>query len=175
MFTTARGAHHDHDLSASPTRGTLTRVTSEHVAGLTAFLGEVDLTLSGLDAPSVRLWIERAPDGTVTGSTGYELSEDRRHALIRSVAVSPAARRSGHGSDLARFALARASEEGAGRAWLFSRRSGPFWQKLGFTPADRDALAAVLADTHQVRLFTGTGQLAREVAWSRALTGPGGA
>ncbi|MER5479304.1 GNAT family N-acetyltransferase [Streptomyces sp. NPDC002734] len=168
MFTAsrARGSHPGGDLSGSPAP---TRVTSEHVAALTAFLGEADLTLSGLDAPSVRLWIDRAPDGTVTGSTGYELSADGRHALIRSVAVSPAARRSGHGSELARFALARAVEEGAEHAWLFSRRSGPFWRKLGFVPADRDALAAALADTEQVRLFTRTGQLAREVAWTLPL------
>lgn len=149
--------------------GSLTRVTGEHVAGLTAFLREVDLTLSGLDAPSVRLWIDRARDGTVTGSTGYEVSADGRHALIRSVAVSPAARRAGYGTALARFALARAREEGAEHAWLFSRRSGPFWRKLGFAPADRDALASALAETHQVRLFTATGQLTREVAWSRSL------
>ncbi|MGW0932008.1 GNAT family N-acetyltransferase [Streptomyces sp. NPDC002644] len=149
--------------------GAPTRVTGEHVPALTAFLGEVDLTLSGLDAPSVRLWIDRGPDGAVTGSTGYEVSADGRHALIRSVAVSPAARRAGYGTALARFALARAREEGAEHAWLFSRRSGPFWQKLGFAPADRDALASALAGTHQVRLFTATGQLAREVAWSRSL------
>lgn len=51
----------------------------------------------------------------------------------------------------------------------FSRRSGPFWQSLGFEPADRDELAAALADTQQVRLFQRTGQLSREVAWSREL------
>ncbi|HEY3506571.1 MAG TPA: hypothetical protein VGN37_27760 [Actinocatenispora sp.] len=38
-----------------------------------------------------------------------------------------------------------------------------------FVPADRDRLARALADTHQVRLFARTGQLAREVAWSRTL------
>ncbi len=137
---------------------------------MTDFLAAVDLTLSGLDAPTVRLWIERDPAGAVTGSTGYELSADGRHALIRSVAVRPEARSRGRGSDLARFALSRAAEEGASRAWLFSRRSGPFWQRLGFAPAERDELAAALADTHQVRLFRNTGQLEREVAWTRALT-----
>lgn len=136
---------------------------------LTEFLSEVDLTLSGLDAPSVRLWIERDDRGRIVGSTGYELSSDRRHALIRSVAVSPTQRSRGRGSALAGFALKRAAEEGARRAWLFSRRSGPFWQSLGFESADRDELAEALADTHQVRLFHQTGQLGREVAWSRFL------
>lgn len=136
---------------------------------LTVFLSEVDLTLSGLDAPSVRLWIERDAGGAVVGSTGYEISGDGRHALIRSVAVSPAQRSRGRGSALASFALERAAEEGASMAWLFSRRSGPFWQGRGFASADRDELAAALADTHQVRLFRQSGQLGREVAWSRAL------
>ena len=139
------------------------------VRALTVFLGDVDLTLSGLDAPSVRLWVERDENGVIAGSTGYEISCDGRHALIRSVAVSPTQRARGRGSALARFALERAAEEGATSAWLFSRRSGPFWQSLGFEPADRDELAEVLADTHQVRLFQQTGQLDREVAWSRPI------
>lgn len=68
-----------------------------------------------------------------------------------------------------RLALEQAAAEGATTAWLFSRRSGPFWQSLGFEPADRDRLADLLADTCQVRLFRQTGQLDHEVAWSRAL------
>lgn len=139
------------------------------VEALTAFLSDVDLTMSGLDAPSVRLWIERDDIGAIVGSTGYEISGDGRHALVRSVAVSPVQRLRGRGSALARFALERAGEEGARRAWLFSRRSGPFWRSLGFEPADRDELAEALGDTHQVRLFQQTGQLGREVAWSRPL------
>ena len=139
------------------------------VEALTAFLREVDLTLSGLDAPGVRLWLERDEAGAIIGSTGYEISGDGHHALIRSVAIRPGQRSRGRGTALARFALTRAAEEGAGTAWLFSRRSGPFWQSLGFEPADRDELAAVLADTHQVRLFQRTGQLGREVAWSRTI------
>ncbi|MDQ2697169.1 MAG: GNAT family N-acetyltransferase [Actinomycetota bacterium] len=139
------------------------------VEALTAFLREADLTLSGLDAPSVRLWLERDEAGVIVGSTGYELSADGRHALIRSVAVSPARRSRGRGSALALFALERASEEGATTAWLFSRRSGAFWRALGFEAANRNELAEALAGTHQVRLFEHTGQLAREVAWSMPL------
>lgn len=148
----------------------LKRCRPADVEALTSFLREVDLTLSGLDAPGVRLWLERNDLGAIVGSTGYELSADGRHALIRSVAVSPTRRSRGSGSALARFALERAATEGAGTAWLFSRRSGPFWQTLGFESASREELAAALADTHQVRLFRRTGQLGREVAWSRSLS-----
>jgi N-acetylglutamate synthase-like GNAT family acetyltransferase len=147
----------------------LKRCRAADVDALTAFLSEVDLTLSGLDAPSVRLWIERDETGAIVGSTGYEVSGDGRHALIRSVAVSSAQRSRGRGSALAMFALKRAAEEGATVAWLFSRRSGAFWQGLGFESADRGELARALADTHQVRLFEQTGQLGREVAWRRVL------
>ncbi|WP_082008368.1 GNAT family N-acetyltransferase [Microbacterium mangrovi] len=144
-------------------------VTPADIADLRTFLRDVDLTVAGLDAPTVRLWIERDTSGAVIGSTGFELSADAEHALIRSVGVAPGRRTAGAGSRLASFALDAAARAGAMRAWLFSRRSGPFWQKLGFVPADRDALAAALRDTHQVRLFVRTGQLHREVAWSRPL------
>jgi len=144
-------------------------VSPADVDDLRAFLVEADLTLAGLDDPAVRLWIERDAAGTIVGSTGFELSVDGTHALLRSVAVAPTQRTAGAGTRLAGHALAEAASAGATRAWLFSRRSGPFWQRLGFSPADRDALAAALADTHQLRLFAATGQLAREVAWSRPL------
>jgi N-acetylglutamate synthase-like GNAT family acetyltransferase len=147
-------------------------VSPADVDDLRAFLVEADLTLAGLDDPAIRLWIERDAAGTIVGSTGFELSVDGEHALLRSVAVAPTQRTAGAGTRLAGHALAEAASAGATRAWLFSRRSGPFWQRLGFSPADRDALATALAGTHQLRLFAATGQLAREVAWSRPLDSP---
>lgn len=148
---------------------TLDRIAMTDVPDLRGFLEEADLTLAGLDEPAVHVWVERAGNGEIVGSTGFELSRDGAHALIRSVAVAPGRRSAGAGSLLARFAIERAREAGATRAWLFSRRSGPFWQKLGFTGGDRYELAAALPDTHQVRLFRETGQLDREVAWSMGL------
>lgn len=149
----------------------LETVGPETIAELRAFLTRADLTVGGLDAPDVRLWVLR--DGrTVRACTGYELSAGGGDALIRSVAVDARLRGQGLGAALARYALARAAADGARRAWLFSRRSGGFWQQLGFVPADRDRLARALADTHQVRLFARTGQLAREVAWFRTLDPP---
>lgn len=148
----------------------LTPVTPQDLAEVTEFLRIADLTPSGLDSPSVRLWAARdALSGRIFASTGYECSDDNRDVLIRSVAVDPALRGSGIGLELARFALDRAAESGADRAWLFSQRSGPFWQRVGFASADKNELALALASTHQVRLFTETGQLQREVAWSRLL------
>jgi N-acetylglutamate synthase-like GNAT family acetyltransferase len=147
----------------------LSPVTPSDVDDVRAFLVEADLTLAGLDAEGVRLWIDRGDDGAIVGSTGFELSRNGKEALIRSVAVSGRRRAGGQGTQLARFALAKAASAGATRAWLFSRRSGPFWQKLGFVPADRYELAAVLPEAEQVRLFVKSGQLEREVAWARDL------
>jgi len=139
------------------------------VAELTAFLSTADLTLSGLDDPRVRLWLLRDGSGALIGSTGFELSANGGDVIVRSVAVAAESRSAGLGTRLATHAIDEARAAGATRAWLFSRRSGPFWQKLGFEPADRDALAAALSTTRQVRLFVETGQLQHEVAWSRPL------
>ena len=144
-------------------------VTPADLPDLTAFLQEADLTLSGLDSLTVRLWIARSTDGSIIASTGYEISDDGQHVLIRSVAVDATARRSGMGTVAAQHALDHARAAAATRAWLFSRRSGLFWQNLGFEPADRDELASALSSTHQVQLFVESGQLQREVAWSRPL------
>jgi len=147
----------------------LAAVTFADIAGLEAFLTVVDLTVAGLDAPDVRLWIDRKDSGKIIGSTGYELNADRRPALIRNVAVAPSNLQAGDGSRLTRFALDSARNDGAATAWLLSQRSGPFWQGLGFATADRLGLAAALPDTHQVRPFIHTGQLDTETAWSLRL------
>lgn len=141
------------------------------MAPLTEFLDRADLTTSGLGSPTVRLWLQRDECGRIVGSSGYELSDDGKHALVRSVAVDASHRSAGQGMALARFALHEAAAEGATTAWLFSRRSGPFWQRLGFEPADRDEMAAVLGGAHQVQLFLETGQFDREMAWRRPLAG----
>ncbi|MEC5150539.1 N-acetylglutamate synthase-like GNAT family acetyltransferase [Cryobacterium psychrotolerans] len=77
------------------------QVRASDVQGLRAFLTGADLTLAGLETGSVRLWVERDADRQIVGSNGYEISEDRRHALIRSVAVAPQNRTEGSGSRLA--------------------------------------------------------------------------
>ena len=144
-------------------------VTAAEIDELAAFLSAADLTVSGLDSPSVRLWVVRGESRGILGSTGFEVSDSGTDVLVRSVAVAPGSRERGIGAELARFAIDQARLNGAERAWLFSRRSGPFWQKLGFESADRDELADRLATTQQVRLFRESGQLLNESAWSRAL------
>ncbi|NQX29384.1 GNAT family N-acetyltransferase [Microbacteriaceae bacterium VKM Ac-2854] len=144
------------------------RVTTETAVELEEFLRAADLTVSALDAPEVALWLQRS-GGRIIASSGFELSADGRAALIRSVAVDPAFRRSGQGTALAVWALREAAARGAREAWLFSRRSGPFWQKLGFKRSTTLELADALAGSAQVEHFRATGRLDGEVAWWRAL------
>jgi N-acetylglutamate synthase-like GNAT family acetyltransferase len=134
---------------------------------LTEFLRAADLTVSDIGEPDLYLWTDLDVDGRIVGSTGFEL--DGQDALLRSVAIHPSLQRLGRGTELARFSLDQATALGARRAWLFSRRSGPFWQSLGFQSADITELAAALASTHQVRAFAESGQLRYETAWSRPL------
>ena len=152
----------------------LERFTPADAGELAAFLTAADLTVAGFDDPRVRLWLLRDASGALVGSTGFEISAGGDDVIVRSVAVAAEARGARLGTRLAEHALERAAAGGARRAWLFSRRSGPFWQGLGFEPADRDELAVALATTQQVRLFVSTGQLAREIAWRRELDTAGG-
>jgi hypothetical protein len=64
-------------------------VAQTDVEALRDFLSEIDLTLAGLEAHTARLWIERDASVCIIGSTGYELSADGRHSLIRGVGVAP--------------------------------------------------------------------------------------
>lgn len=141
------------------------RVTGADIPLIRDFLVEADLTVAGLDTAT--LWMEQDADGAITSTTGFERVGP--HVLIRSVAVRPDLRGTGLGLRNAAFAIVEAQLAGATTAWLFSRRSGPFWQKLGFWRAPTEELASALGDTAQVQLFVETGQLAREVAWRRRL------
>lgn len=137
------------------------------ISELTAFLHAADLTSVGLDDPDLHLWIDLDPDGRIVATTGFELVDSA--VLLRSLAVTPLLRGAGRGTWLVRFALDRAIDFGATRAWLFSRSSGPFWQSMGFEPAATEDLVAAVGSTQQVLAFTVTGQLDDEQAWTRAL------
>jgi N-acetylglutamate synthase-like GNAT family acetyltransferase len=143
------------------------RATPADAFLLGEFLRSVDLTTNGLGDPGTYLWMDLDPDGRIVATTGFELADD--NALIRSVAVAPSMRGTGRGTELAQFALEQTVSLGAKRAWLMSRRSGPFWQRLGFVPVNIHQLAAALLTTAQVRAFAETGQLDYETAWTRPL------
>lgn len=125
-----------------------------------------DLTVAGLGVSDLRLWVLENRSGQTVGVTGFEIAGI--HALIRSVAVAPDLRKNGLGALLAEFAFEQASAAGATQFWLFSSRSGAFWQRLGFRLTTTDELAAAAPHTWQVTSFVESGQINREIAWTRA-------
>lgn len=143
------------------------RATPADGFSLAEFLREVETPAAGLESPDLRIWMDLDPDGRIVATTGYELAGT--DALLRAIAVAPAFRGSGRGTELVRFALERAAAEGATRAWLVSRHSADFWSGLGFEPTDIGELAKALAATAQVRAFSDTGQLRYETGWVRSL------
>jgi N-acetylglutamate synthase-like GNAT family acetyltransferase len=134
---------------------------------LTEFLQAADLSVDGIGQSEVHLWIDLDADGRIVGSTGFEL--DGQDALLRGIAVHPALLETGRRTELARFALDRATSIGATRAWLLGRRAGSLWQDLGFETANIADLEEALGATHPVRALAASSQLAYQTAWSRPL------
>ena len=60
------------------------------------------------------------------------------------------------------------SEEQAG-GWAVTPTEFPHAGRLPIPEADREEDTLIVPYAHQVRLFVQTGQLQREVAWSRTL------
>jgi N-acetylglutamate synthase-like GNAT family acetyltransferase len=129
-----------------------------------------DLTLAGVGSAELHLSVLETRAGQTVGVTGYESAGP--HALIRSVAVAPSLRGNGLGVMLAEVAFEQAAAAGAEQLWLFSRRGGAFWQRLGFRLTPTDGLVAALPHTWQVSDFAESGQLAREIAWTRPANWP---
>ena len=134
---------------------------------VTEFLRAAELSVDGIGQPEVHLWVDLDSDGRIVGSTGFEL--DGQDALLRGIAVHSSLAETGRRTELARFALDRATSIGATRAWLLGRRAGSLWQDLGFEPAHIADLEEALASTHPVRSLAASSQLAYQTAWSRPL------
>ncbi len=139
--------------------------TPGDTASVRTCLQACDLTLAGVGTAELYLSVLENRSGQTVGVTGYELASGQ--ALIRSVAVAPALRGHGLGVMLAEVAFEQAAAAGAEQLWLVSRRGGAFWQRLGFRLTPTDELVAALPHTWQVTALAESGDLAREIAWTR--------
>ena len=111
-------------------------------------------------SPVSRLYVLRESTGAVAAFCACWLLVDELH--VNSLAVAPARRRQGLGTELMRGVLARAREEGAVKATLEVRRSNDaariLYERLGFaveairpdyyTNPREDALILWLRDLH---------------------------
>ncbi len=108
---------------------------------------EALLAASGLTAVAIAASLERflvADRSGVVGVVGGEYAPGA--ALIRSLAVAPAARKAGVAAALMDEALARAKAAGSAVAYLFTNTAAGYFAQRGFTPVDRaDVPAAFLA------------------------------
>ena len=115
---------------------------------ITALLTEAGLAIpSGDDAP-VHFVVARTGT-TLLGCVGYEVHPSG--ALLRSIAVSRAARGGGIGRALVWGAIAEISSRGAREICLLSTDAAPFFEKLGFRRVDRASVSEELRATAQFR------------------------
>jgi amino-acid N-acetyltransferase len=105
---------------------------------------EALLAGSGLTTEGVRDWIDRfvvaEEDGCVAGVAGLELYGDA--ALLRSVAVADAWRRSGIGRALVERALEVATTAGATEIFLLTTTAEGYFPRFGFTAVPRSEVSA---------------------------------
>ena len=78
-------------------------------------------------------------------------------------------RNAGLGLQLVNMAIAYAKDRNCKSAFLFSTRSGKYWQKLGFKKISTDELVMALPEAPQVLRFISIGKLATETAWKKDL------
>ena len=92
-------------------------------------------------------------DGRLVATAGIEMGSGS--ALLRSVAVDPAARGAGVGVEIVRQALRLASVSGAESVYLLTTTAAGFFPRFGFVPALRAEVDAKFPDSSE----TGPGGL----------------
>ena len=135
----------------------------EDAEALSSLLEQIDLLSYDVLAPGTRYWLALDKAGALAGCIGMEFGPQA--VLLRSVAVRPEARKQGLGRTLVTFALDFARQAGYRRAYLFSVRSGGYWQRMGFRTVPVDELTGALPTAPQVLRFQQIGKLARETGW----------
>jgi N-acetylglutamate synthase-like GNAT family acetyltransferase len=72
-----------------------------------------------------------------------------RDALIRSIVVSGEARGRGHGAAIVAALAERARDDGVQRLWLLTTESAPFFERLGWSKAERSAAPPAISASRQ--------------------------
>lgn len=124
---------------------TLRPATEADLADAERLLEEVGLTREGFAAcvTAGSAIVGRDQDGALRGVVATErFGED---ALLRSLAVSPAARGQGLGAALAARALDDARAAGARVGWLLTETADTFFEARGWQPVGRSAAPAAVA------------------------------
>jgi amino-acid N-acetyltransferase len=104
------------------------------------------LETSQLPTAGLELHLETAlvvrEQGEIIGCSALEMYG--KYALLRSVAVAPAARGGGLGKQLVEAALNLARERGAVSVYLLTETAGAFFTRFGFHPVARSAIPGIV-------------------------------
>lgn len=131
--------------SGPPQPGISPAAFNDHAA-IAALLSEAALPVPDADDAPVRMVVARSA-GEVVGCAGWERYGET--ALLRSVAVSPAARKQGIGRALVRAALGQIASEGSSEVVLFTVEKARFFRQMGFERIDRAALPEAVKGARQ--------------------------
>ncbi len=102
-------------------------------------------------------------DKQIIGTIGAELSDHA--ALIRSTAVLKQWRSGGIAARLVAMMFQSLKENGVRNFYLFSRDSGPYWQKFGFEQCAVREIIDHLPDAPQVLGYLEDNSIWADVAW----------
>lgn len=153
-----------------PTDTPIRAATPQDQPAIARLLERIDLRADDILAPGTCYWVAEDETGLLIGCIGMEFGQAA--VLIRSVAVLPSARKHGLGRQLLEGALEFARQKGYRHAYLFSVRSGGYWQARGFRTVPVAELTAALPAAPQVLRFEQIGKLPGENAWRRDLDPP---
>lgn len=112
-------------------------------------------------------YLAEADGARFIGCAGAEISGDA--ALIRSTAVLASYRGKGIAKRLVDTLLQALKEEGIQNLYLFSRSTGDFWERLGFTPCRVHEVIGHLPDAPQVVAYLRDNSIWSDVAWCRSM------
>lgn len=112
-----------------------------------ALLDAAGLPCADLSAARLRHFLFCGPREAPTGLVGLEIFD--HDALLRSLAVAPAARRSGLGSTLVRHAERHASERGVHSLYLLTLTARGFFETRGYRVVARESCPEVIRATSE--------------------------
>lgn len=131
-----------------PAERRLSELARDELGALARLLADAGLPHEDLGEPGRRFY--RLDDaGRTVGWAGLELAG--ADALLRSVVVPETGRGGGIGGDLVARVAEAAHALGIERLWLLTTTAAPFFAKIGFEEAARDAAPAAIRATREFR------------------------
>lgn len=112
-----------------------------------ALLADCHLPISDISAASSPLFFGIRSGGALLAVVGLQLFQS--HALLRSLAVSPAQRGNGLARKLVAFAESFAATQGVESLFLLTSCADAFFAKLGYQPASRQSAPQAIQATPQ--------------------------